>query len=189
MTDKGLSRDVLPMTRTESDRTALLDRLAAHVLAHGLSASSLRPLAKAAGTSDRMLMYYFGDKIGMMTAIISHIGAKLVALLEKKRSPKPLPLERLERELAAILFDAKLWPYMRIWLEIAALAAQGDAFYRQTGETMGRYFLEWGMGQIAARTKSARARDAARLLVTMEGMLFLKAIGLEDVNKAAIETR
>ncbi|HRE60241.1 MAG TPA: TetR/AcrR family transcriptional regulator [Micropepsaceae bacterium] len=173
------------MTRTDKDRTALLDRLAAHVMAHGLGASSLRPLAKAAGTSDRMLMYYFGDKAGMMTAIIGHIGARLVALLEKKRAPNPLPLARLERELATILFDAKLWPYMRIWLEIASLAAQGDAFYRQTGEAMGRFFLAWGEGQIAARTPSARARDAARLLVTMEGMLFLKAIGLEDVSKAA----
>ena len=45
------------MTRTDKDRTRLLDRLAAHVIAHGLSAASLRPLAKAAGTSDRMLMY------------------------------------------------------------------------------------------------------------------------------------
>lgn len=177
------------MTRTDKDRTRLLDRLAAHVIAHGLSAASLRPLAKAAGTSDRMLMYYFGDKSAMMTAIIGHIGAKLVALLESERSPKPLPVTKLERELAAILFDAKLWPYMRIWLEIAALAARGDAFYRQTGEAMGRYFLAWGESQIAARTPSARTRDAARLLVTLEGMLFLKAIGLEDVNRAAGATK
>jgi len=35
---------------------ALIDWLADHVLAHGLSASSLRPLAKAAGTSGRMLL-------------------------------------------------------------------------------------------------------------------------------------
>jgi AcrR family transcriptional regulator len=44
----------------------LLDRLADYVLAHGLTASSLRPLARAAGTSDRMLLYYFADKDAVM---------------------------------------------------------------------------------------------------------------------------
>ena len=43
------------MARIEDRRALLLGKLADHVLAHGLSASSLRPLAKAAGTSDRML--------------------------------------------------------------------------------------------------------------------------------------
>ncbi len=179
-------RNQLKVTRTKDERAALLGKLAAHLMKHGLAASSLRPLAKAAGTSDRMLLYYFRDKTEMMSAIIARIGEDLVAILEKKREPQPLPADRLAAELARILFDKRLWPYMRIWLEIAALAARGDAFCRQTGEAMGRYFLAWGESQIAAPTKTARTRDAARLLVTLEGMLFLKAIGLEDVNAAAL---
>ena len=43
-------------------RGELLDRMAAHLLAHGLEGANLRPLARAAGTSDRMLLYYFADK-------------------------------------------------------------------------------------------------------------------------------
>ena len=59
---------IFDMTKPDSRRTEIVERLADHVLAHGLSASSLRPLAKAAGTSDRMLLYYFADKSEMMTA-------------------------------------------------------------------------------------------------------------------------
>jgi len=50
-----------PMTRD-----SLLPLLAAHVLTHGLGQASLRPLARAAGTSDRMLLYHFGSKEALM---------------------------------------------------------------------------------------------------------------------------
>ena len=43
-------------------RETLLPLLAAYVLENGLADVSLRPLAKAAGTSDRMLLYHFGSK-------------------------------------------------------------------------------------------------------------------------------
>jgi hypothetical protein len=35
-------------------------------------------------------------------------------------------------------------------------------------------------------TDAQRDIDAARLLVSMEGMLFLKSIGLDDVNAKAL---
>ncbi|MFZ9395925.1 MAG: TetR family transcriptional regulator, partial [Erythrobacter sp.] len=50
------------MREARLSREILLPRLAAHVLAHGLAGASLRPLARAAGTSARMLIYHFGSK-------------------------------------------------------------------------------------------------------------------------------
>ena len=58
------------MTKPDTRRAAILERIADHILANGLSASSLRPLAKAAGTSDRMLLYYFADKAEIITAAL-----------------------------------------------------------------------------------------------------------------------
>jgi hypothetical protein len=75
---------------------------------------------------------------------------------------------------------------MRIWLQVAARAAMGDAFYRAVGEQIGRGFLEWGRAQLQSDTDAQRDIDAARLLVSMEGMLFLKSIGLDDVNAKAL---
>ncbi|MFE0630946.1 TetR/AcrR family transcriptional regulator [Streptomyces sp. NPDC058864] len=52
-----MSRRADPAKRRE-----LLDRVREYVVAHGLADLSLRPMARALGTSDRMLLYYFGTK-------------------------------------------------------------------------------------------------------------------------------
>ncbi|MEM7525681.1 MAG: TetR family transcriptional regulator, partial [Pseudomonadota bacterium] len=72
-------------------REALLDALADAVLANGLDAASLRPLAKAVGTSDRMLLYYFADKTALLTATFDRVLARLMPLL--------LPLYPVRRPL------------------------------------------------------------------------------------------
>lgn len=45
-----------------SRREELLDQVTDHVLEHGLIGFTLRPVAKAIGTSDRMLIYHFGSR-------------------------------------------------------------------------------------------------------------------------------
>jgi AcrR family transcriptional regulator len=168
-------------------RANVLERLADHVVAHGLSASSLRPLAKAAGTSDRMLLYYFADKAEMMTAALSVIALRMTALMEARKAPAPLPVAELQPILLAAMLDDAMWPYMRVWLEIASLSAKGDPLYRAVGEQLGRGFLAWGAMQIDAATDAQRQKEAGRLLVMAEGLVVLKSIGLGDVAKAALE--
>lgn len=51
-------------------REELLEKVTDHALAHGLIGLSLRPLAAAADTSDRMLLYHFGTRDDLVTAII-----------------------------------------------------------------------------------------------------------------------
>ncbi len=172
--------------KSDDRRTALIDLLADHVLAEGLSASSLRPLAKAAGVSDRMLLYYFKDKAEILAAVLARVADRLTTLLNARATQAQLPLDVLRRELVAILFAPDLWPYLRLWLEIAALSARGDPFYRAVGEQLGRGFLSWGAAQLECSNEEARAREAAQLLVSIEGMLFLKSIGLDDVCEAGM---
>ena len=174
------------VTKNDTRRAEIIQRLTDYVLAEGLSAASLRPLAKAAGTSDRMLLYYFTDKTQIIKAILEQISARLVELISARAAAEQLPLEELRRQFADILFEDALWPYMRIWLQVAARAAMGDAFYRGVGEQIGRGFLEWGKAQLKSENAAQLEIDAARLLVSMEGMLFLKSIGLDDVNAKAL---
>ncbi len=177
------------MAKPNIRRAEIIERLADHVLLHGLSASSLRPLAKAAGTSDRMLLYYFADKAEMMTATLGVIALRMQAAMEARKAPEPLPLERLQPLLLDIIADDAMWPFMRVWLEIASLAAQGDAFYRAVGEAIGRGFLDWGSSQISAPSDAQRQKDAVKLLVIAEGMTLLKSIGLDVDAKAALDAR
>jgi AcrR family transcriptional regulator len=174
------------VTKPDTKRADIIQRLTAYVLAQGLSASSLRPLAKAAGTSDRMLLYYFKDKSEIITAVLEQISAQLVEMVSAHAAAEPLPVDVLRRKLAGIVFEDALWPYMRIWLDVAARAAMGDPFYRAVGEQIGRGFLEWGKAQLQSDSEAQRDIDAARLLVSIEGMLFLKSIGLDDINAKAV---
>lgn len=176
---------VAVMRKPDTRRAEILERLADHVLAHGLSASSLRPLAKAAGTSDRMLLYYFADKAEMMTAILTVIAGRIMSAMEARKAPEPLPFEALQPIMLDAIVDAEMWPFMRVWLEIASMAANGDAFYRAVGEQLGRGFLSWGAAQIAAPTEAQQQREAALLLLMSEGMVVLKSIGLDGDARAA----
>jgi AcrR family transcriptional regulator len=174
------------VTKPDTRRAEIVERLTEYVLAEGLSASSLRLLAKAAGTSDRMLLYYFKDKSEIITAVLQQISARLTVLLGERAAPEPLPIDELRRQFAEIMLVDELWPYMRIWLEVGSRSAMGDPFYRAVGEQIGRGFFEWGKMQITYSSEEQRDIDAAKLLVSIEGMLFLKSIGLDDVIAKAL---
>lgn len=173
------------MAKAQDRRAALLDCLADHVLALGLSASSLRSLAKAAGTSDRMLLYYFPDKGALIAAVLEVIAARMVILLDARKAAGPLRYEVLRPKLLGIVFADELWPYMRLWLEMASLAALGDPVFRSVGEQLGRGFLTWGAAQLDSADDASRAVEAANLLVVIEGTLLLRSIGLGDVAAQA----
>jgi AcrR family transcriptional regulator len=171
------------MKKSADRRALILDKLADHILAHGLIASSLRPLAKAAGTSDRMLLYYFTDKAELIAAALETIAARTVGMLMARATPHPLPYDALLQQLGTLLDDPELWPYLRVFLEMASRSANGDMLYREIGERIGRGFYAWGMNQLESDNPKV---DAARLLVATEGMIYLKAIGLSDVARTAL---
>ena len=171
------------MVKSDTRRSDILEKLADHMLAHGLAGSSLRPLAAAAGLSDRMLLYHFKDKAEIMAATLERVAARMVTLLGAHTAADPVPLEALRARLVPVVLDDAFWPFMRLWLEMAAKAAQRDALYREIGGQIGRGFLAWGAAQLDSAEPE---RDAARLLVTVEGMVLLKSVGLEDIGRAAL---
>lgn len=167
--------------RADLRRDALLDRIADHFLAEGLAETSLRPLAKAVGTSDRMLLYYFTDKAEIIGATLDRISARLVAELASIGSAGPVSPDALRIALIERLFAQEFWPFLRLFLQIAAHAAQGDPVYRTVGERIGRGFLAWGASQIDLPDAEARERAAATIMIEVEGRLFLQSIGMTDV--------
>jgi AcrR family transcriptional regulator len=162
------------VAKAEARRQELLELLADYVLARGLSASSLRPLAKAAGLSDRMLLYYFKDKDALMQAILMRIVERLTVRLNALVSTQLRAPDDLVNQLLPPLMAPDLWPYMCVWLEIAALSARGDRFYRSVGGQIGAGFLTWGGAQLEDPTPE----KAKALLIQVEGSLLLHSLGL-----------
>jgi AcrR family transcriptional regulator len=171
---------------SDKRKQAVLAKLADHILEHGIGAASLRQLAQGAGTSDRMLLYYFTDKDELIREALLLIAARLTMMLEAGRAPHPEPVEIVMAHMLAMSDLPALWPYQRLFLEIAARAAQGDPLCAAVGEALGREFLAWGEAQIAESDPEARAAAAAKLLLIVEGSVFLRAIGLADVTRRAL---
>lgn len=176
----------MELSKTEERRSAIVDRLADHVLAHGLVSASLRPLAKAVGTSDRMLLYYFTDKSELLAATLQRIAERMTVAMADQAAPEPLPLDALQKRLAGFLFEERFWPYMCVWIELASRSARGDPLYSPIAKAIGQGFLAWGEPQLVAENDDVRARDAARLLVAIEGMVLVRAIGLGDTVELSL---
>jgi AcrR family transcriptional regulator len=116
------------------DPTRNRDRLLAGAvdwtLAHGVAALTLRPLAKALGTSDRMLVYHFGSKDGLVDTVLATANERLLAGLD----PEPLTADgtvpALVSGLWSQLSSAEAEPYLRLYFEAYGLALQQPERYR-----------------------------------------------------------
>jgi len=173
------------MEKTEARRRAILEKVADHLLEQGMKGSSLRPLAAAAGISDRMLLHYFENKEDVMMAALGVIATRMIQLLESARSA-PMPFHVLMPHLAGMLKDPNVQPYLRLWLELAALSASGEQAYRTVAHQLGDHFYTWLTGELLVEKESDRASLAALAFVTIEGCVFLDAIGQDVIISQAL---
>jgi AcrR family transcriptional regulator len=164
-------------SKPKLSRETLLPLMAAHVIEHGLGGASLRPLAKAAGTSDRMLIYHFGDKASLVRDLLEYIAgvysaALDMALGEGKASTRKECFERI-LELGR---GPAMQPFMVLWWEIVAGSARGLPGYKDAAEAMMERQLVWLEAQMPKNDPDP-AGGARYLMTLLEGTLMLDAVG------------
>ncbi|TML55844.1 MAG: TetR family transcriptional regulator [Actinobacteria bacterium] len=110
-------------------REAVRAQAADYVLERGLARLSLRPLAKALGTSPRMLLYDFGTKERLIHEILGEIRNREAAQLRADvhtledvwrwiAAPEREPFLRLFFEVyVGALGEEEAKPFVRDWLE------------------------------------------------------------------------
>lgn len=175
------------MSVRESRRAAALERMADHLLREGLAGASLRPLAAAAGISDRMLLYYFADKDEVLTETLRLVAMRLGALLDAAGAgAAPRPFDVLLMEVWTTLRAPALAPYMRLWFELAAAAARGQQPHRAVAGAIADGFLAWTAARLEATDDSAREATAALLLATVDGLALLDAVGRGQTADRAV---
>ena len=158
-------------------RDTLLPALTAHVLAHGLGNASLRPLAKAAGTSDRMLIYHFGNKERLIADLLAHIaaiyaGALAAGVGEARAASRQECIARILKQTR----EPMMKPFLTLWWEIVAGSARGVPGYREAAEKVMDTLLSWLETQMPADDPDP-AGGARYLLTLIEGTQMLSVVG------------
>ncbi len=140
-------------TRREELARAATD----YAFEHGLIGLSLRPLAEAIGTSDRMLLYHYRDKDDLVTTILQTANARSVATLHALPASPDLRTAVLDLWRAVSTGDQEAC--QRLYLEAAALGLFGREPYASQvrdvntswmGAATG-HFMRAGLGRSAAR--------------------------------------
>jgi len=154
------------MSRTpdEAHRAELLDRAVDYVCRHGLAQLSLRPLAKALGTSPRNLLYYFGSKDDLVVEIIRRGRTRQQATMANLKLSSDLPPGQVSRVLWRQWTDPKRLPLMRLFFEVYSLAVSDPSRFPGFAD---RAIEEWLSALEGCSTLPGYSRAGARALATV----------------------
>ncbi len=156
------------MARTANPKRpeALLDAIVEYLVTHGVADVSLRTLAKAVGSSPRVLLYYFGSKEQLVTLALARLRERQrasFARLKQAGAADPLEVCRaVWRQLAAPQTE----PLFRLFLQAYSMGLQQPkrfaAFLRDAIED----WLEFlAAPRIAAGASPAAARTYATVVL------------------------
>jgi AcrR family transcriptional regulator len=171
----------------ETRREAAIERMADHLLEQGMAGASLRPLAKAAGTSDRMLVYYFETREALLAVTLERVATRLRATLDAALPVgERLPSAALLAALWTVVGSPALQPFMRLWIELAAAAvARREPELSVAGAILDG-FAAWISARLEGEPGPAHDRAAASLFATLEGALLFNAVGRREFAEEAI---
>lgn len=162
------------MTKKSSRRQELAADIAALLLANGVAVLPLRDLAVRLGTSDRMLLYYFGNQTDLVEASLGHLSAMLAVRLESALPPARLPASILAAKLARTLQKPDIAPILKVWADIAARGARGEKPFAKFALGATQTWLEWISARLAVADHGRREKEAAAILVAIEGARMLE---------------
>lgn len=180
-------------TTSSPRRTELLEAAYRYVLQHGIADMSLRPLASAIGSSPRVLVFLFGNKDGLVRALLARARADELALLDRIRATtagEPIGLARAVEEIWSWLAAEDHRGLLRLWVEAYARSliephgAWAD-FARSTVDDWLAVLAE--CQRLKERTSRAAVADRTRALAILRGALLdLLATGDRERLDAAI---
>lgn len=154
-------------------REELLGAAAAYLLRYGVGGLSLRPMARAMGTSARLLIYHFGSRerllIEAMAVIRARARAEVTTMLSASSTAD---LGSLTRTFWRWCTSTKNRPYLRLLFEVHGLALQQPRRYGTYLEGSVGHWIQLLSDALAPRLGRRRAGASATLLVgAIDGLL------------------
>jgi AcrR family transcriptional regulator len=174
-------------------RAELLELAYRYAVEHGSADLSLRPLAKAVGSSPRVLLYLFGSKDGLIRALLARGRADEIALLDQVRGASESAGDGLAEA------TARIWSWLAADAHRALLTLWVDGYARSLAEPGGPWggfaestVTDWlavlASAQPAARrdAPAAVAQRTLALAVLRGALLDVLATGDADRATAAV---
>lgn len=172
---------------TPSARQAELLELAyRYALEHGLADLSLRPLASAIGSSPRVLLFLFGNKDGLIRALLARARADELAMLQQlSATDNDHGLEAVAKQVWSWLAADEHRALLTLWVEgyARSLVDPDGAWAGFARDTVEDWLDVLAAAQPAAvrRTAAGRAQRTRTLAVLRGALLDLLATG--DVRR------
>jgi AcrR family transcriptional regulator len=163
----------------EDRKQALVDQIIAYLVEHGLADLSLRPLAKAIGTSARMLVFHFGSKQQLIAEVFVAMQARLRASLAELRLDVPprggKPLLRRFWDWAT---SSENLGHLRLQYELQVLSAHNPELY---ADFLQPNAAAWVEVIVAALPPRRRDPAFATLIAAVFDGLFLELMSTGDL--------
>jgi len=151
-------------------RNELIDKSLAYFLKHGAAGLSLRPLAAATGTSARLLVYHFGSKDRLISAVMDEVRRRLQKsysdlLASSGRGRRQSPMQAFW----SWAIRTENLPYLRLLFEVQVLALQNPGKYAKYLKGTSTSWLEL-IERSLPRSRDRRAM-ATLCAAVMDGLL------------------
>lgn len=173
------------MADRQAQREKVIQALADHLLANGLGQTSLRQLAAACDTSDRMLLYYFTDKAEIMTTVLSRVTEQFSVALDQALPAREMAPHDLLLKATALVRTPAMRPTMRLWLDMVAAAAREEPPFPAIATSILHQLMHWIEVRLEGPAGEAKRQRAAFLLAVIDGIaMFDMKGGLAEADAA-----
>jgi AcrR family transcriptional regulator len=162
-------------------RDVLIERALGYFLEHGVAGLSLRPLAGAIGTSARLLVYHFGSRDGLITAVMDEVRARIQKSFAASADSSRTKSSR------GVLHSFWAWtthpsnvPYLRLLFEVQVLALQKPSLYARYLEGTSSSWLRLIEASLPPSKKN---RALATLCTAVIDGLLLEYLSTSDLRR------
>lgn len=153
------------------ERDALLARVLAYYADNGVHDTSLRTLAAAIGTSQRMLHHHFGSRSDVLAAVIDAVAGSQADQIAALFASEQDPLVAGQRNWQDTVAGAER--FGALWFELATHAMRNQPYAQDLGRVMVESQLRAFTRMYEAMTDTETAARLARLTLAVgQGLIF-----------------
>jgi AcrR family transcriptional regulator len=173
-----------------NERERLLHLVAEHVLAHGVTSLTLRGVARAVESNNRMLLYYFGSKEQLIGEALQAVGRDMFPSFENAWTALEHGSGELRDDLQDVwahIADPDNLPFLRLFFEVFGQASQ-EGTQAGYAELMGD-IATWHRPAVARFVREGMATEVAEARATELIALWrgLQMTLLMSTDHAAVE--